>query len=144
MTRSGAITAIDTRLSTISDPAFVAVYRGEPLGISGTPVLAFWIEGRSSTALTLSNAGSTTTFTVRSYFRLQSSADMREEVEEDLWDAMYAVDNALRADSNLNDNVSDIRIGDASAGYVVLGGATFRTASTPLEVDILEDVTITP
>ena len=144
MSKSGAMTAIDTRLSTISSPAFVGVYRGEMLAISGTPVLAFWIEGRRSTALTLSNAGSTTSFMIRSYFRLQSSADVREEVEEDLWDAMYAVDEALRADSNLNDNASDIRIGPATAGYISDGGGTLRIASTPLEVDILEDVTITP
>ena len=136
---------IDTRLSTITSPPFVAVYRGEPLAISGTPVLAFWIESRRSIAKTLTNAGSTTTFSIRAYFRVQTSPDVREEAEEDLWDAMYEIDSALMADANLSqDDVSDSRLGDAQTGYVSMGGNTFRTLTVPYEVDILEDVTITP
>ena len=33
MSRAGAIAQIDTLLSTITDPAFTSVVRGEPLGI---------------------------------------------------------------------------------------------------------------
>ena len=75
---------IDSLLSGISSPAFVAVYRGEPLAISGTPVLAFWVESRRAKAVTLSNAGSTTTFAIRAYFRVQTSPDVREEAEEEM------------------------------------------------------------
>jgi len=144
MSRSGAIAQIDTQLSSISSPPFVAVYRGEPLSISGTPVLAFWIEGRRSTAITLTNAGSITSFAVRAYFRLQTSPDVREEVELDLWDTMYEIEAALMADANLSGHVSDSRLGDADAGYLSISGNTYRTVTVPYEVDILEDVTITP
>jgi len=144
MTRAGAMNQIDSLLSGISSPAFVAVYRGEPLAISGTPVLAFWVESRRAKAVTLSNAGSTTTFAIRAYFRVQTSPDVREEAEEDLWDTMYEIDSALMADANLSDNVSDSRLGDATAGYLTMGGNTFRTLTVPYEVDILEDVTISP
>ena len=144
MSRAGAIAQIDTLLSTISSPAFVAVLRGEPLAISGTPILADWIEGRESKAVTLSNAGSMTTFSIRAYFRVQTSPDVRESVELELWDTMYEIDAALMGDANLSDNVSDSRLGEASAGYVTIGGNTFRTLTVPYQVDILEDVTITP
>ena len=144
MTRAGAIAQIDTLLSTITDPPFVAVYRGEPLAISGTPVLAFWIEGRERKAVTLTNAGSTTTFSIRAYFRMQSSPDVRESVELDIWDTMYEIDAALMGDANLGDNVSDSRLGPAVGGYVQMSGNTYRTVTVPYEVDILEDVTIAP
>ena len=125
MTRAGAIAQIDTRLSTITDPAFVGVYRGELLAISGTPVLAFWVDRRVSKAVTLSNAGSTTTFTIRAYFRMQTSPDVRESVE-------------------LGGNVSDSRLLEFVGGYVQMSGNMYRTVTVPYEVDILEEVTITP
>ena len=144
MSRSGAIAQIDTLLSTISSPAFVTVMRGEPLAIAGTPLLAYWIEERTSKAVTLTNAGSTTTFSIRAYFRVQTSTDIRETVELKLWDTMYEIDAALMGDANLGGNVSDSRMGDASAGYITMGGNIFRTITVPYEVDIMEDVTITP
>ena len=42
MSRSGALDRIDALLGTVTDPQFTAVIRGEPLSISGTPVVAFW------------------------------------------------------------------------------------------------------
>ena len=144
MSRSGAIAQIDTLLSTISSPAFVAVFRGEPLAISGTPILAYWIEGRSPKVVTLTNAGSTTTFSIRAYFRVQTSTDVRESVELELWDTMYEIDSALMGDASLSGNVSDSRLGDGSTGYITMGGNVFRTMTVPYEVDILEDVTIAP
>jgi len=144
MSRSGAIAQIDTLLSTISSPAFVAVMRGEPLAIAGTPLLAYWIEGRSPKAVTFTNAGSTTTFSIRAYFRVQTSPDIRESVELELWDTMYQIEAALLGDADLGGNVSDSRFGDGTAGYVTMGGNVFRTLTVPYEVDILEDVTIAP
>jgi len=144
VSRAGALTQIDTNLSTITSPAFVSVLRGEPLAISGSPVLAFWLESRAHTAVTLTNAGSMTTFSIRAYFRLQTSSDVRETVENDLWDAMYEIDRVLMGDANLSGQVSDSRVGEAVAGYVSMSGNTFRTLTVPYEVDILEDVTIAP
>ena len=101
MSRSGALAQIDTLLAAISDPAFVAVYRGEPLAISGTPVLAFWVTGRRNDFETLGDIGSRTTVMVRAYFRMQDSPDVRESIELAVWDAMVQIDTQLRSDADL-------------------------------------------
>jgi len=144
MSRAGVLNQIDTRLATITDPAFVAVLRGEPLAIAGTPLLAFWVSGRSLTAQSFTNDGSTTRITIRAYFRMQTSTDVRESIELDVWDAMYSVHNALAGDSELGGNCSDLRIESAEAGFIEMSGSAFRTVSIPIEVDILEEVTVVP
>jgi hypothetical protein len=144
MSRSGAIDRIDALLATVSDPAFTAVVRGEPLAIAGSPLLAFWLTSRRETAETLTNVGSITTFTIRGYFRMQVSQDVRESVELDIWDAIYNIGSALRGDADLAGNCDDSSVGDATTGFVSMGGLTFRTITIPFQVDILEETTITP
>jgi hypothetical protein len=144
MSRSGALAQIDTLLSAISDPAFVAVYRGEPLAIAGTPVLAFWLTGRTNDFQTLGDIGSRVAVMIRAYFRMQDSPDVRESIEESVWDAMVQIDTQLRSDANLGGNVSDSSVGPAASGYINMGGGAFRTVSIPYEMELLGEVTITP
>ena len=144
MSRSGALAQIDTLLSAISDPAFVAVYRGEPLAIAGTPVLAFWVTGRADDYQTLGDIGSRTTVMIRAYFRMQDSPDVRESIEEAVWDAMVQIDSQLRSDANLGGNVNDYSVGAATVGYINMSGGVFRTVSVPYEMELLGEVTITP
>ena len=144
MSRSGALAQIDTLLSAISDPAFVAVYRGEPLAISGTPVLAFWLTGRREAFETLGDVGSVVTATIRAYFRMQDSPDVRESIELAVWDAMYQIDSQLRSDADLGGNVTDSSVGAATVGYQNMSGGVFRTVSVPYEMELLGEVTITP
>ena len=144
MSRSGALSQIDTLLSTISDPAFVAVYRGEPLAIAGSPVLAYWLTGRIEAFETLGDIGSRVSVMVRAYFRMQDSPDVRESIEEAVWDAMYQIDAKLRSDANLGGNVTDSSVGPATIGYVNMGGGVFRTVSVPFEMELMGEVTITP
>ena len=144
MSRSGALSQIDTLLSTISDPAFVAVYRGEPLAIAGSPVLAYWLTGRIAAFETLGDIGSRVSVMVRAYFRMQDSPDVRESIEEAVWDAMYQIDANLRSDANLGGNVTDSSVGPATIGYVNMGGGVFRTVSVPFEMELMGEVTITP
>ena len=144
MSRSGALAQIDTLLAAISDPAFVAVYRGEPLAISGSPVLAFWLTGRRESFETLGDVGSIVTVTIRAYFRMQDAPDVRESIEESVWDAMYQIDSQLRSDADLGGNVTDSSVGAATVGYQNLGGGVFRTVSVPYEMELLGEVTITP
>ena len=144
MSRSGALAQIDTLLAAISDPAFVAVYCGEPLAISGTPVLAFWLTGRRNDFETLGDIGSRVSVTVRAYFRMQDSPDVRESIEEEVWDAMYQIDSQLRSDADLGGNVTDSSVGAATVGYTNMGGGVFRTVSVPYEMELLGEVTITP
>jgi hypothetical protein len=144
VSRSGALDRIDVLLSTITDPAFVACYRGEPLAISGTPVLAFWVTGRVNDFQTLGDIGSRTTVMVRAYFRMQDSPDVRESIELAVWDAMVQIDTKLRSDADLDGNVTDSSLGPATVGYINMGGGVFRTVSVPYEMEIYGEVTITP
>ena len=143
MSRSGALGQIDTLLAAISDPAFVAVYRGEPLAISGTPVLAFWVTGRTNDFETLGDIGSRTTVMVRAYFRMQDSPDVRESIELAVWDAMFQIDTQLRSDADLGGNVTDSSLGPATVGYQNMSGGVYRTVSVPFEMEIYGEVTIT-
>ena len=144
MSRSGAIAQIDTLLSTISDPAFVAVYRGEPLAIAGSPVLAYWMTGRTNAFETLGDIGSRVAVMVRAYFRMQDSPDVRESIELAVWDAMYQIDVKLRSDADLGGNVTDSNVGAATIGYTTMSGGVFRTVSVPFEMELMGEVTITP
>ena len=142
MTRAGALDRIDTLLSGITDPPFTAVIRAEPLALSGTPVLAYWMLSRASDFRSLSNIGSNTQVMVRAYFRLQESADVRESVELALWDAAVQIDTQLRSDANLNDNVTDSNVGSAVFGMAQVGNALYRTVRVPFEMMIYEEVPI--
>ena len=131
-------------LSSITDPAFVAVIRAEPLALSGTPVLAYWVQGRTNGWQTLSDIGSTTTIMVRAYFRLQASADVRESIELELWDTMVQVDTKLRSDADLAGNCTDSTVGNAAVATIDIGGQLYRTATIPFDIQLYEEVTITP
>ena len=144
MSRSGALDRIDVLLSTITDPAFVAVIRAEPLALSGTPVLAYWVQARTNGWQTLSDIGSTTTIMIRAYFRLQASADVRESIELELWDAMVEVDTKLRSDANLDGNCTDSTVGSATVSTLEVSGSLYRTATIPFAIQLFEEITITP
>ena len=144
MSRSGALDRIDVLLSTITDPVFTAVIRAEPLALSGTPVLAYWVQARTNGWQTLGDIGSTTTIMVRAYFRLQASADVRESIELELWAARGEVDSKLRSDANLDGNCPDSTVGSATVATLDMGGALYRTATIPFDIQIYEEVTITP
>tara|TARA_R100001530_G_scaffold104276_5_gene72626 strand:+ start:2353 stop:2787 length:435 start_codon:yes stop_codon:yes gene_type:complete len=144
LSRSGALNRIDTLLGTVSDPTFTAVLRGEPLALAGSPTAAFWIAGREVDFLTLKDVSSITEITIRAYFRMQPSAVVREDLELNIWDAIVNIDTALRSDSDLDGNITDMEIGSATTGYSEIGGLAFRTLDIPLSLTIMGEVTITP
>ena len=144
MSRSGVLDRIAVLLATVSDPTFTAIYRGEPIAIAGTPVMAYWMVGRTVAFLTLTDVSTSTNYLIRAYFRVQASSDVRERLELDAWDAMGNIDTALRSDSDLAGNCTDTTIGTASAGYVEVGGVAYRTVEIPYAVEIYGEVTITP
>ena len=144
MTRAGALDRIDVLLSTITDPAFVAVVRAEPLALAGTPILAFWVQSRIPGWQTLSDIGSTTTIMVRAYFRMQPSTDVRETIEAQVWDAMVEIETKLRSDANLDGNVTDSVVGSAQVQYLTIEASVYRVVTVPFDVQIYEEITITP
>ena len=144
MSRSGAMDRIDALLGTVSDPTFTSVLRGEPLSINGTPVVAFWITSREVDFLTLTDVSSFTEITIRAYFRMQVSQDVREDLELNIWDAIVNIDTALRGDSDLAGNVTDMEILEATTAYTEIGGIAFRTVDIPIRLKIMGEVTITP
>tara|TARA_B100000745_G_C20070679_1_gene365469 strand:+ start:109 stop:543 length:435 start_codon:yes stop_codon:yes gene_type:complete len=144
LSRSGALDRIEALLDGVTDPNFIIVARGEPLSISATPMVAFWLSSREVTFLTFTNASTTTEITIRVYFRMQASQDMRGTTELDVWDAMVNIDTALRSDSNLSDNISDMEIGPCNTGYMEIGGVAYRTMDVILTLEILDEVAITP
>ena len=131
-------------LSEISDPAFTSVLRGEPLAISGSPLLAYWITGRTNDYETLGDIGSRTSILIRAYFRMQDSQDVRETLEEEVWDTIVQVDTKLSSDADLDGNVTDSSVGAATVGYISMGGGVFRAVSIPFEMQIYGEVTISP
>jgi len=144
LTRAGALDRIDVLLSTITDPAFAAVVRAEPLALAGTPVLAFWVQSRTPGWQTLTDIGSTTTIMVRAYFRMQPSTDVRETIEAQVWDAMVEIETKLRSDANLDGNVTDSMVGAAQVQYLTIDAAVYRVVTVPFDVQIYEEITITP
>ena len=144
MSRSAIMDRIDALLSGVSDPTFTEVMRGEPLSIAGTPCVAFWVTSRDVSFKTLTGVTSNCNFTIRAYFRMQSSKDIRESTELDIWDAIVSIDSALRADSDLSGNAIDTDIGTATTGYTEISGVAFRTVDVPYSVMLGNEVTITP
>ena len=144
MTRAGVISAIDTALSAVSSPSFTAVYVGEPISIAGTPTCAFWLSGVSQDFTSLTDASTSIDFIIRAYWRMQTSADIREDIELDIWNAISGILSGLRGDAALGGNCTDSRPGDASTGYIDLGGVLYRQATVPYTVDLYGSETITP
>jgi hypothetical protein len=102
------------------------------------------VQSRTPGWETLTNIGSTTTIMVRAYFRMQPSTDVRESIEAQVWDAMVEIETKLRSDANLADNVTDSQVGAAQVQYLTIDGAIFRVVTVPFEIQIYEEVTITP
>ena len=144
MTRAGALDRIDVLLSTITDPAFAAVVRAEPLALAGTPVLAFWVQSRTPGWQTLTDIGSTTTIMVRAYFRMQPSTDVRETIEAQVWEAMVEIETKLRSDADLDGNVTDSTVGAAQVQYLTIDASVYRVVTVPFDIQIYEEITITP
>jgi len=62
----------------------------------------------------------------------------------ELWDAMVEVDTKLRSDANLAGNCTDSTVGPATVATLDMGGGLYRTATIPFDIQIYEEITITP
>lgn len=144
MSRSGVLSTIDSLLSGVSSPSFISVYQGEPLSIPATPSVAFWITSHEELFTTLADSSTSTEFTIQCYWRMQSSPNVRETVEGEVWDAIVNIKTALRGDSNLSGNCTDSMPQNADIGFSEIGGIAYRTVTIPYSVEIYGEVPIVP
>lgn len=144
MSRAGVISAIESALGSVTNPTLTAIYIGEPLSIPTTPIAAFWLTSHRENFQTLGDASTVAEFTIRVYWRMQQSPNVRETIEAEMWDAVVAIKTALRADSALGGNATDSRPSDASFAYAEIGGNVYRIATIPFSVDIYAESLIEP
>ena len=144
MSRSGVLSTIDSLIGGVSSPTFAAVYQGEPLSIPTTPVAAFWLEDHSELFTTLGDASTVATFTIRCYWRMVESPDVRETIEAEVWDAIVNIKTALRGDANLSGNCTDSNPTEASIEFEEIGGNVYRTITIGFEVEIYGEMSIVP
>lgn len=138
------MTAIKAALAGVS-PAPQGVYFGEPLSMQMDRLCAFWYAGESdqpSGRETLGNVMVAEEFTLRYYWRVQATGQPTEGLEQEVWNMSRLVQAALRADSNLGGNCTDLKIGMARTGYIPDWGA--RTLTIPFEIWGLEEEAIAP
>ena len=121
--RLGALAALKAILRQFSPP-FQAVYIGEPLGI---PVgidyaAALWFVGESEKTKTMANVMVTTQLRLRVYWRPRLAPADREALELAVWDCCRDLQSAIRLDSQLGGNVSDLEISLAEGnGWAAVG-----------------------
>lgn len=145
MSRSGAMTQIETILKANSDPDFDLVLQHEPLSIpTGDRVACFYFVGESEKSMTLGNVMVTQEFVVRCYFKAMPSIQARNKSELEIWNACRSVQTGLSADRQLSGNVTDMIISEAEVGWTDIGGNTYRTLSIPLGLVELEAEAIAP
>ena len=145
MSRSGAMTQIETILKANNDPDFDLVLQHEPLSIpTGDRVACFYFVGESEKSMTLGNVMVTQEFVVRCYFKVMPSIQARNKSELEIWNACRSVQTGLSADRQLGGNVTDMIISEAEVGWADIGGNTYRTLSIPLGLVELEAEAIAP
>ncbi len=115
MTRAGILDAIDTALGTVTTPEFAVIVRGEPLSVPTTPTVSFWLTQHEEDFETLADASVTVEFTIRCYWRMQSTPTVKENLELEV----------------------------AATGYVDMSGITYKTADIPFFVYLYGANTIT-
>ena len=145
MSRSGAMTQIETILKANSDPDFDLVLQHEPLSIpTGDRVACFYFVGESEKSMTLGNVMVTQEFNIRCFIKVMPSIQARNKSELELWNACRSVQVGLSADRQLGGNTTDLTLGEAEVGWTDVGGVTFRTLSIPMGLVELEAEAIAP
>lgn len=144
MSRQGVLDTIATHLSGVTNPTFAVVLRAEPLAIPASPLAAYYYTGDETLAETLGDVQIAERFTVRCYWRVEAAQQVRESIELEVWNANRAIQAALRGDSQLGGNCTDLKIAEATAGYLSVGGPVYRTLEIPLTVWVYESESIAP
>lgn len=145
MTPSTVLTRIKAILTAVTTPTFELVQVGEPLSIpSGDRLAAVWYEANDTSFETLGDANVIDELAIRCYWRVQFTDANREAIEAEVWAANRAIRQGLRGDSQINGETTDLKIGRSTAGWAVIGNATFRALTVPVQLWVYESDTIAP
>lgn len=141
-------------LTAVSTPTFLAVIPGEPLGLPlGGPYTAFWYLGRGmgtrSGEMSLSNALITERWHIECWWPREPERATFERWENDISDADQAIQMAIRGDSQLSGQCSDLWLSDSAIGYksFPLGAQPnnlYRSLSFTVHLEDLEGEAIAP
>ncbi len=144
MSRQGVLDAIATHLNAVTTPTFQHVIRAEPLSVPASPAVGFWYAGDSTLFESLGDVSIEERFIIRALWRIEEASQVRESVELEVWNANRAIQTALRGDSQLGGNCTDLKLAEATVGYVQIGGAVFRALTIPVAVWVYESEAIAP
>ena len=152
MSFAAALAVLDAHLvtagATLAEPNTITdVSAGEP-GVPTGKCARYWYEGdgvpaRMGGQRTLADQMTGERITVRLYWPV-STRDKRiaAALEAAVQAAARAVKHALIADSTLGGNCTDMEVGDADAGWLLLDSSTWRTLTIPLTLDFVDLDTI--
>lgn len=138
MTWDGAISAIEAHIAAAA-PAY-ASRAGETIPASIS--VAWWYEGSGDNPLiaeTLTDHSFAENVSVRIYWPVATrDPGPSRALENEARTITRALIGRLEGDRSLGENVTDTTIGDATAGWLDLGGASFRVVTIPLSLGFTE------
>ena len=141
--------AIDSELSAVLNTAgtvaFADVLQGEPRGLPlGGPYACFWYSGREdsrSGRQTLGNIMYTARIQIACFWPVQSERSTHAAFEADIVTVDTNIRRALRANSAINSNLTDLGISDStldSGGFPQGTAQLYRALTFELRLENLE------
>lgn len=151
MTFAAALTALNTHLVAAGaaiTPAITDVGWGQP-GAPTSTCIRYWYEGEGDSPKmaprTLTDATVFEAIRIAAYWPV-ATRDKAPAAALDTRVQLFVrqVKNRLNGDSQLGGAVVDIELGNASAGWLTVGDAAWRSVEIPLVVILVDIDTIAP
>jgi hypothetical protein len=131
--------------------AFQQVFQGEPLGLPiGGPYAAFWYMGRTDARegrQTLGNIMYAARIQIACFWPIQPERATQALLEADIATVDTSIRRALRANSAINSNLTDLDITDSLVdygGFPATANQIYRVLMFELHLDNLEGEAIVP
>jgi hypothetical protein len=149
MTWAGAISALETALTTAAATVNALDTSKEPFDVKGGPPFSatsrqvrYWYEGdqeSTSGGNTLTRENVEERITIRWYWPVISRDDAwQTAIEIQLQAANRATHSALLGDAHLGEHAIALRIDETTTGWESVGEAWLRTLDIPIRIDMAE------
>lgn len=139
MSFSGALDAILAHLEGLAAPRFEYVEATNPISVPPGDRAAFvYYRGDIGLFDTLADSSIAERLMITCLWRPGSSVQVSKAIEVEMQRANRAIQRALKGDSQLGGNATDLKLGDTEAGYLVIGNISLRALSIPFDVWIYE------